>query len=106
MKLFSIHAGMFMLDGGAMHGVVPKTLWQKINPANDQNLCPWAMRCLLIDHGNYRILIDTGMGDKQDEKFFGHYHPHGEESLLSSLARQGYSPEDITDVFLTHLHFD
>ncbi len=97
---------MFMLDGGAMHGVVPKTLWQKINPANDQNLCPWAMRCLLIDHGNYRILIDTGMGDKQDEKFFGHYHPHGEESLLSSLARQGYSPEDITDVFLTHLHFD
>lgn len=106
MKLFSIHAGMFRLDGGAMHGVVPKSLWQKINPADDQNLCPWAMRCLLIEHGNYRILIDTGMGDKQDEKFFGHYHPHGEQNLLDSLAKRGYSPEDITDVFLTHLHFD
>lgn len=105
MKLFSIDAGNFMLDGGAMHGVVPKSLWQHLNPANENNLCTWAMRCMLIEHGNYRILIDTGMGDKQDDKFFGHYHPHG-ATLLDSLAHQGYSPEDITDVFLTHLHFD
>ncbi len=106
MKLYTIDTGLFKLDGGAMYGVVPKSLWQKANPADENNLCTWAMRCLLIEHGNHLILIDTGMGDKQDEKFFSHYHPHGEDSLLSSLARHGFKPEDITDVFHTHLHFD
>ncbi len=106
MKLFSTNAGFFKLDGGAMHGVVPKTMWQKVNPADDQNMCTWAMRCLLIEFGNHKILIDTGMGNKQDEKFFSHYHPHGEDSLEKNLLKNGYTPEDITDVFLTHLHFD
>lgn len=89
-----------------MHGVVPKSMWQRANPADDNNMCSWAMRCLLLDHGNYRILVDTGMGDKQDDKFFSFYYPHGEDSLVGNLARCGYTPEDITDVFLTHLHFD
>lgn len=106
MRLFSINAGYFKLDGGAMHGVVPKSMWQKANPADDNNMCTWAMRCLLIEHGNYRILVDTGMGDKQDAKFFSHYHPHGSDSLEKNLAKHGFGPEDITDVFLTHLHFD
>jgi len=106
MKLFSINAGYFKLDGGAMHGVVPKSMWQKANPADDNNMCSWAMRCLLVEHGNYKILIDTGMGSKQDERFLSHYQPHGEESLEGNLKKNGYSPEDITDVFLTHLHFD
>lgn len=106
MKLYAINAGFFKLDGGAMHGVVPKSMWQKQNPADDNNMCTWAMRCMLIDTGNHRILIDTGMGDKQDEKFFSHYHPHGEDSLEKNLSKYGYSPNDITDVFLTHLHFD
>lgn len=106
MKLYSINAGHFKLDGGAMHGVVPKSMWQKVNPADENNMCSWAMRCLLIDHGNYRILVDTGMGNKQDAKFFSFYYPHGEDSIASNLAKHGYTPEDITDVFLTHLHFD
>jgi glyoxylase-like metal-dependent hydrolase (beta-lactamase superfamily II) len=106
MKLYTINAGHFKLDGGAMFGVVPKSLWNKANPADDNNMCSWAMRCLLIEHGNYRILIDNGMGNKQDEKFFGHYYLHGEDTLEKSLAAHGFTPDDITDVFLTHLHFD
>lgn len=106
MRLFSINAGYFKLDGGAMHGVVPKTMWNKVNPADEDNMCSWAMRCLLIEHGNYKILIDTGMGTKQDDKFFSYYHPHGEDTLEKSLAKHGFTPDDITDVFLTHLHFD
>lgn len=106
MRLFSINAGYFKLDGGAMHGVVPKSMWNKANPADENNMCTWAMRCMLIEQGNHRILIDTGMGDKQDEKFFGHYFPHGDDSIEKNLAKNGFAPEDITDVFLTHLHFD
>ena len=106
MKLHTINSGYFKLDGGAMHGVVPKTMWQKANPADETNMCTWAMRCLLIEHGNYRILIDCGMGTKQDEKFFGYYHPHGSDSVEKNLKAAGYEMEDITDVFLTHLHFD
>jgi glyoxylase-like metal-dependent hydrolase (beta-lactamase superfamily II) len=97
---------MFKLDGGAMHGVVPKSMWQKANPADENNMCSWAMRCLLVEHGNYKILIDNGMGTKQDEKFFSYYHPHGDDTLEKSLAKHGFTPDDITDVFLTHLHFD
>jgi glyoxylase-like metal-dependent hydrolase (beta-lactamase superfamily II) len=106
MKVHTIHTGFFKLDGGAMFGVVPKSLWQKLNPPDEQNLCTWAMRCLLIEHGDRRILVDTGIGDKQDEKFFSHFHPHGDTSLLGELARHCLQPNDITDVFLTHLHFD
>lgn len=106
MRLFTINTGFFKLDGGAMHGVVPKSMWNKVNPADDNNMCTWAMRCLLIEHGNYRILVDNGMGTKQDEKFFSYYYPHGEDTLEKSLAKHGFTPGDITDVFLTHLHFD
>ena len=106
MKVYAINAGYFKLDGGAMFGVVPKSMWNKANPADDNNMCNWAMRCLLIEHGNYRILIDNGMGDKQDEKFFSHYYPHGDDSIEKGLAKHGFTPDDITDVFLTHLHFD
>lgn len=106
MKVIPIHAGFFKLDGGAMFGVVPKKLWQKLNPPDDNNLCTWAMRCLYIEDGDQKILIDTGMGNKQDAKFRSHFHPHGEQTLLSSLNGHGISAEDITDVFLTHLHFD
>lgn len=106
MKIYSINAGYFKLDGGAMFGVVPKSMWNKANPADENNMCTWAMRCLLIEHGNHKILIDTGMGTKQDEKFFSHYYPHGEDSIATNLAKYGFSTDDITDVFLTHLHFD
>ncbi len=106
MKLYTIDTGFFKLDGGAMFGVVPKSLWQKANPADENNLCTWAMRCLLIEDGNRLILIDTGIGDKQDEKFFSHYHLHGSATLHGSLKKHGFSPDDISDVFLTHLHFD
>ena len=106
MQLHTIHAGNFKLDGGAMHGVVPKSLWQKHNPADENNMCSWAMRCLLIEEGKRLILIDNGMGDKQDEKFFGYYYLHGNHNLDASLAAKGFSRNDITDVFLTHLHFD
>lgn len=106
MKLYTIETGKFKLDGGAMYGVVPKQLWKKINPPDDNNMCTWSMRCLLIDTGTRKILVDTGIGDKQDEKFRSHFEPHGEEDLISSLAKVGCQPEDITDVFLTHLHFD
>ena len=106
MKLYTVNTGYFKLDGGAMFGVVPKTIWNKINPADENNLCSWALRCLLIEDGNRLILIDNGNGDKQDAKFFGHYHLHGDDSLDKSLAKQGFHRDDITDVILTHLHFD
>lgn len=106
MKLYSINTGYFKLDGGAMFGVVPKQMWNKLNPADENNLCSWAMRCLLIEDGERLILIDNGIGDKQDAKFMGHYHLHGDETLTSSLANYGFSKDDITDVILTHLHFD
>ena len=106
MKICSIHAGNFKLDGGAMFGVVPKSMWQKINPPDENNMCSWAMRCLLIQYQDRVILIDNGMGNKQDEKFFGHYYLHGEHNLEESLATNGFTKDDITDVFLTHLHFD
>lgn len=106
MKLFSIETGYFKLDGGAMFGVVPKVIWNKINPADENNLCNWAMRCLLIEDEGRLILIDNGIGDKQDLKFFGHYHLHGDDSLEKSLKKHGYNRDDITDVILTHLHFD
>ncbi len=106
MKLYTIETGFFKLDGGAMFGVVPKTLWNKLNPADENNLCTWAMRCLLIEDGNRLILIDNGIGDKQDAKFFSHYYLHGDATLDKSLAAHGFHRNDITDVFLTHLHFD
>lgn len=106
MKLYTIDSGHFKLDGGAMHGVVPKSIWNKVNPADENNMCSWAMRCLLVETDGRLILIDTGIGDKQDEKFFGHYYLHGDRSLITGLAAHGFTPDDITDVFLTHLHFD
>jgi glyoxylase-like metal-dependent hydrolase (beta-lactamase superfamily II) len=106
MRLFSINTGFFKLDGGAMFGVVPKVIWNKLNPADENNLCAWAMRCLLIEDGNRLILVDNGLGNKQDAKFFAHYYLHGEDSLDKSLSRHGFSRTDITDVLLTHLHFD
>lgn len=106
MQLHTIDTGLFKLDGGAMHGVVPKSLWNKQNPADDNNMCSWAMRCLLIEQDNRLILIDTGIGTKQDEKFFGHYYLHGEDSLERSIRAKGFGMDEITDVFLTHLHFD
>lgn len=106
MNLFTINAGYFKLDGGAMFGVVPKSIWQKTNPADELNLCSWATRCLLIQDGDRNILIDTGIGNKQDERFFRHYYLHGEDNLDKSLRAAGFTAEDITDVFLTHLHFD
>ena len=106
MTLSTIETGFLKLDGGAMFGIVPKRLWQKLTPPDENNLCTWAMRCLLIETGDRKILIDTGMGNKQDEKFRSHFQPFGEKTLLSSLAEKGVQAADITDVFLTHLHFD
>jgi glyoxylase-like metal-dependent hydrolase (beta-lactamase superfamily II) len=106
MRLYPINTGYFKLDGGAMFGVVPKSIWNKINPADENNLCSWALRCLLIEDGDRLILIDNGNGDKQDAKFFSHYYLHGDDTLNKSLARYGFHPDDITDAFLTHLHFD
>ncbi|MBK7690162.1 MAG: MBL fold metallo-hydrolase [Bacteroidetes bacterium] len=106
MKLHTINTGLFKLDGGAMHGVVPKSMWQKVNPADENNMCSWAMRCMLIEEHDKLILVDTGMGNKQSEKFFSHFQPHGEDTLLRSLKQLGFHSDDITDVFLTHLHFD
>jgi len=106
MKLYTVNAGYFKLDGGAMHGVVPKSMWNKVNPADDNNMCSWAMRCLMIEHDGRRILVDNGMGTKQDAKFFSFYYPHGDDSIDTSLAKHGFTTDDITDVFLTHLHFD
>jgi len=106
MKLYSIETERFKLDGGAMFGVVPKSIWNKLNPADENNLCSWAMRCLLIEDGNRLILIDNGVGNKQSENFFSHYYLHGNDTLDKSLAAHGFGKDDITDVFLTHLHFD
>jgi len=106
MKLYSINTGHFKLDGGAMFGVVPKSIWNKLNPADDNNMCSWAMRCLLIEDGNRLILIDNGMGNKQDAKFFGYYYLHGNDTLERSLNKYGFTTNDITDMVLTHLHFD
>ncbi|MFT4777764.1 MAG: glyoxylase-like metal-dependent hydrolase (beta-lactamase superfamily II) [Flavobacteriales bacterium] len=106
MKIYPLNTGNFKLDGGAMFGVVPKSLWQRTNPADDRNLCSWAMRCMLIEDGNRLMLIDTGIGNKQSEKFFGYYFLHGNDSLDSNLQKLGFHRDQITDVFLTHLHFD
>ena len=106
MKLYPIESGNFKLDGGAMFGVVPKTIWNKTNPADANNLIDIAARCLLIEDGNRLILIDTGMGNKQSDKFFGYYSLWGTHSLDGSLVKHGFHRDDITDVFMTHLHFD
>lgn len=106
MNLYTINTGYFKLDGGAMYGVVPKSIWNKINPPDEANLCTWAMRCLLIEDAGRLILVDNGIGTKQEAKFFGHYHLHGNDTLDTSLAAHGFHRDDITDVILTHLHFD
>ena len=106
MQLKTIHAGNFKLDGGAMFGVVPKTIWNGLNAVDELNMCNWAMRCLLVEDGDRIILIDNGIGDKQSQKFFGYYHLNGEDSLEKSLNKAGVGVDDITDVVLTHLHFD
>jgi glyoxylase-like metal-dependent hydrolase (beta-lactamase superfamily II) len=106
LKLYSINTGYFKLDGGAMFGVVPKSIWNKINPADENNMCSWALRCLLVEEGDKRILIDNGIGDKQDAKFYSYYYLHGDDTLSKSLRKHGFTEDDITDVFLTHLHFD
>jgi glyoxylase-like metal-dependent hydrolase (beta-lactamase superfamily II) len=106
MKLHSINAGYFKLDGGAMFGVVPKSIWNKTNPADENNMINMAMRCLLVEYGDRLVLIDNGIGDKQDAKFFGYYFLHGDDSLEKSLSMAGFGIDQITDVFLSHLHFD
>jgi len=106
MKIYPINSGNFKLDGGAMFGVVPKTLWQRTNPADENNMCNWSMRCMLIEDGNRLMLIDTGIGDKQSEKFFSYYFMFGDDSLQKSIETLGFGLDQITDVFLTHLHFD
>ena len=106
MTIYPINTGNFKLDGGAMFGVVPKTLWQKTNPADENNMCSWSMRCMLIQDGNRLMLIDTGIGDKQSEKFFSYYYMFGDDNLKKSIEALGFGLDDITDVFLTHLHFD
>jgi glyoxylase-like metal-dependent hydrolase (beta-lactamase superfamily II) len=106
MNLYTVNTGNFKLDGGAMFGVVPKSIWNKINPSDENNMCDWAMRSLLIEDESRLILVDNGIGDKQDEKFFSYYFLHGEETLDSSLQKHGFHRDDITDVLLTHLHFD
>jgi glyoxylase-like metal-dependent hydrolase (beta-lactamase superfamily II) len=106
MKLYPIETGNFKLDGGAMFGVVPKSIWQRTNPADANNMCNWSMRCLLIEDGDRLMLVDTGIGDKQSEKFFSYYYLFGNQTLKSSIEKLGFSLDDITDVILTHLHFD
>ena len=106
MKIHPIETGNFKLDGGAMFGVVPKSIWQRTNPADSKNLIPMSMRCILIEDGNRLILIDNGLGNKQSDKFFGYYYLFGDVTLDGSLAKLGFHRDDITDVFLTHLHFD
>lgn len=106
MNLYTVNCGNFKLDGGAMFGVVPKSIWNELNPADENNMCNWATRSLLIEDGNRLILVDCGMGDKQSEKFFGYYYLNGDDNLDKSLAEHGFHRDDITDVFLTHLHFD
>jgi len=106
MTIYPINTGHFKLDGGAMFGVVPKSLWSRTNPADSNNMCSWTMRCMLVEQGNRLILIDTGMGDKQSDKFFGYYYLFGDDSLKKSIRALGFDTTDITDVILTHLHFD
>lgn len=106
MNLYPINSGNFKLDGGAMFGVVPKTLWSRTNPADDKNMIDLGARCLLIEDGNRLILIDTGMGNKQSDKFFGYYYMWGDDTIDTSLKAHGFHRDEITDVFLTHLHFD
>ncbi|SDX44729.1 MBL fold metallo-hydrolase [Hymenobacter psychrophilus] len=106
MTVHTLDTGLFKLDGGAMFGVVPKSMWQKLNPADEHNMCTWALRCLLVEDAGRLLLIDTGIGEKQDEKFRGHFYLHGDDTLEKSLRRLGYTAADITDVLLTHLHFD
>jgi glyoxylase-like metal-dependent hydrolase (beta-lactamase superfamily II) len=106
MKLHTIDTGLFKLDGGAMFGVVPRSMWERLTTPDSKGMCTWAMRCMLIEDGNKLILIDCGLGNKQEEKFFSHYEPHGEDTLSKSLNKLGFTESDITDVLLTHLHFD
>ena len=106
MKISVIDTGKFKLDGGAMFGVVPKTIWSKTNPADENNMCSWSMRCLLLEFDDKKILIDTGIGNKQSEKFFQHFYLHGTDNLINSLKKINVSPDQITHVFFTHLHFD
>lgn len=106
MKIHAVNSGYFKLDGGAMFGVVPKSLWTRTNPADANNMCDWAMRCMLIEDGDKLILIDTGIGDKQSEKFFSYYYLFGDDVLEANIKALGFSLDDITDVVLTHLHFD
>lgn len=106
MQIHTLETGYFKLDGGAMFGIVPRQLWESKNPPDDKNLCTWSMRCLLVQTERKNILVDTGIGNKQDEKFRAHFEPHGTDTLIGSLANLGLRPEDITDVLLTHLHFD
>lgn len=106
MNFYSINTGYFKLDGGAMFGVVPKNIWNRINPSDENNMCNWALRCMLIEDGSRLTLIDNGIGNKQDAKFFSYYYLHGSETLDSSLNKYGFQRDDITDVILTHLHFD
>ncbi len=106
MKLHTINTGYFKLDGGAMYGVVPKSIWNKLNPSDSNNMCNWALRCMLVEYGDRLVLIDNGIGNKQDEKFFSHYYLFGNDTLEKSLDQKGFGMDDITDVFLTHLHFD
>ncbi len=106
MKIYPIETGNLKLDGGAMFGIIPKTLWEKVYPCDEKNLCNWSMRCLLVVDGDRKILIDNGIGDKQDEKFLRHYYLNGDDTLEKSLAKYGFSTDDITDMILTHLHFD
>ena len=106
MQLFPIETGNLKLDGGAMFGVVPKVLWNKVYPADENNLCNWSMRCLLVVDGDRKILIDNGIGEKQEAKWLKHYYLNGDDTLEKSLTKAGFSPEEITDVVLTHMHFD
>ena len=106
MKIIPLESGNFKLDGGAMFGVVPKVIWSKVYPSDENNLCNWAMRCMLVDNGDSVVLIDAGMGEKQSDKFFGYYYLNGDDSLLGSLRKNGYSVDDITHVIVSHLHFD
>jgi len=106
MKIYPVHITNFKIDGGAMFGVVPKTMWQRVMPADENNLCNWAIRSMLIDTGTRVILVDNGYGDKQDEKFFRYVYLNGGDGLIGGLAKAGYKPEDVTDMVLTHLHSD
>ncbi len=106
MKIHPIYAGNFKLDGGAMFGVVPKSIWSRTNPADSKNMCDWTMRCMLIEYSDRLVLVDTGLGNKQSDKFFGYYYLFGNDNLEKSIKAAGFGMDEITDVFLTHLHFD